>query len=330
MSVPRITIKDVAREAGVSVATVSFVMNDKGNLPEATRLRVREVCDRLGYKTNRRAANLRTGKSRTIGFIIPELRNEGWVTQWYELIGQAILGVSQAASARGYAVVIVPPNSPDLMLEFGLDAVALNDSQIDDPDITRAHSLGIPIVTQDRPHDSRISVHLDTGYAAMTTAALEALRERGARHVALLTEPGGATSNTTQVAAFLTWCETHGYTPTVVRGAHDRSDLVDRVNEILGSGADALYSFYGEGEAIVAQLREQGYDVPHDFQVIALRAAPAGVQHKDELSTTTYHPELYTGMAIGTTLDVVEGKLEAPQTVHVPWRLELAETTRNV
>ena len=83
MAIKKITIRDVAREAGVSVTLVSFVMNAKvgkdGRLDcpvnPKTAARVLEVAKRLGYRKNNAAASLRSGRSRTIALIIPDIAN---------------------------------------------------------------------------------------------------------------------------------------------------------------------------------------------------------------------------------------------------------------
>jgi transcriptional regulator with XRE-family HTH domain len=68
----RISIKDVAREADVSVTTVSHALNDKGRLNPDTRQRVRDVAERLGYKPNPAARSLVSGKTGLIA-VIPSL-----------------------------------------------------------------------------------------------------------------------------------------------------------------------------------------------------------------------------------------------------------------
>src|SRR6266704_1357260 len=71
-----VTIKDVARAAGVSVATVSRVHNDSGLVTEATRRRVRAVATRLRYSPNAAARSLSTNKTATIGVLLPDLYGE--------------------------------------------------------------------------------------------------------------------------------------------------------------------------------------------------------------------------------------------------------------
>jgi LacI family transcriptional regulator len=70
-----VTVKDIATAVGVSVATVSNVLNDRPNVGETTRRKVVEVARRLGYRPNRAAQSMRTGRTRAIGLVLPDLTN---------------------------------------------------------------------------------------------------------------------------------------------------------------------------------------------------------------------------------------------------------------
>ncbi|MFD9732769.1 LacI family DNA-binding transcriptional regulator, partial [Micrococcus luteus] len=69
----RVTIADVAREAGVSKTTVSRVINTKGEVDRVTAARVREVIAQLGYVPSSGAVGLARGSSRTVGMLVPSL-----------------------------------------------------------------------------------------------------------------------------------------------------------------------------------------------------------------------------------------------------------------
>jgi len=71
----RVTLKDVAKVAGVSIKTVSRVVNNQGEISEATKQRVLDAINQLGYKPNQLARSLITGKTQTIGIIIPDIRS---------------------------------------------------------------------------------------------------------------------------------------------------------------------------------------------------------------------------------------------------------------
>ena len=93
------TIRDVAREAKVSIASVSYALNGGGTIGEEVRVRVREVASRLGYRPNRSAQAVRTGRSMTLGLVLPDLRNP-----YFPELAQS---VERAARNVGYTVVLI-------------------------------------------------------------------------------------------------------------------------------------------------------------------------------------------------------------------------------
>ena len=99
------TLKDVAREAGVSIAAVSYSLNGGGTIGEEVRARVREVAERIGYRPNRSAQAIRTGRTTTLGLIVPDLTNP-----YYPALAQA---VERAARQAGYTVILIDTSGSD-------------------------------------------------------------------------------------------------------------------------------------------------------------------------------------------------------------------------
>jgi LacI family transcriptional regulator len=106
----RPTQTDVARQAGVSRATVSYVLSGQANgrvpISQETRRRVLEAASQLGYEPDARAQSLRSGATKTIGLLIPDLHNPHF---W-----QIVSGVMDAAHAAGYDLLL---SSSDLKRE---------------------------------------------------------------------------------------------------------------------------------------------------------------------------------------------------------------------
>ena len=92
------TLKDVAREAQVSTATVSRVINGHGNVSEATRERILGVAERLRYVPDSGARSLSTGLTHTIGVLLPDL--------YGEFFSEIIRGIDQAARGRGLHLLL--------------------------------------------------------------------------------------------------------------------------------------------------------------------------------------------------------------------------------
>ncbi len=93
-----ITIKDVAREAGVSVASVSRALNDHGGVTPETQQRIREVASRLRYVPHSAARSLITRRTQTIGALLPDL--------YGEFFSELIRGIDLAARARGLHLLV--------------------------------------------------------------------------------------------------------------------------------------------------------------------------------------------------------------------------------
>lgn len=92
VAAPRPTIKDVAKRAGVSVSTVSYVMNDSGPVADGTRARVLAAVAELGYAPNQSARSLKRGRVASMGLIVPDLRN-----QFFALIAEGVVDAAQAS-----------------------------------------------------------------------------------------------------------------------------------------------------------------------------------------------------------------------------------------
>ena len=98
-----VTIKDVAREAGVSVATVSRVWNESDLVGAETRERVAAVAARLGYSPNGAARSLRTKGTHTIGVLLPDL--------YGEFFSEVTRGIDQSAGRRGFHLLVSSSHS---------------------------------------------------------------------------------------------------------------------------------------------------------------------------------------------------------------------------
>src|SRR5512144_1193078 len=131
----RPTQVDVAKRAGVSRATVSYVLNGQteGRVPisEETQQRVLDAIEELGYEPDARAQALRSGSTKTIGLIIPDIHNPHF---W-----QTADGVEQELRAAGYHLLL---SSADLSPEYGEDIFKeLSRRRIDGLILMSAHIL---------------------------------------------------------------------------------------------------------------------------------------------------------------------------------------------
>jgi len=145
-----VTIKEVARRAGVSVATVSRVYNHSHRVREETRVRVRHTAQRLGYSPHGAARSLVTNRTHTIGVLLPDL--------YGEFFSELIRGIDQTAQARGYHVLLSSARSQVESLEPALrsmrgrvDGLILMTPDLDAAAAGRSLPAGFPVVLLNGP-----------------------------------------------------------------------------------------------------------------------------------------------------------------------------------
>jgi LacI family transcriptional regulator len=178
------TIKDVAKKAGVSVATVSRAINGKGYVHEDTRKQIDEAIRELNYKPNEVARSLYNKKSRLIGLILPDIRNP--------FFPELARGVEDEMQERGFRLII---GNADEKLEKELDYIETfkqNNvigliSATTNEVLSHYENLSFPIVLLDRTSKEHPSVYAN-GLDGGRLAAKE-LVSRGCKRISVLKGP---------------------------------------------------------------------------------------------------------------------------------------------
>lgn len=180
------TLKDVARKAGVSAATVSRVLQDHPRISDRTKAHVRACIDELGYTVNNVARSLKTNRSRTVGFVCPELTNSFFM--------QIAKGVEDELRNAGYSLILC--NSREDAIEEGsrmhllmaqcVDGIILIPATRSARHLQAVRETGIPIVAVDRVLDDWQTDAVLVDNAGGSRAATEALLQRGHRRIAYL------------------------------------------------------------------------------------------------------------------------------------------------
>ena len=148
-------LKEVAFDAGVSVAAVSQALNGKGRLAPATRARILEVAERLGYRGNPNASALVLGRSQVLALSMPEINHfpalAGEVRHFLGVLG----GAAGAALELDHALVVAPGgvDSP-AWSRVPFDGAIVVDPVEDEPVLDRAHRAQ-DADRDDRAHDGR-------------------------------------------------------------------------------------------------------------------------------------------------------------------------------
>lgn len=148
----RVTIADVAREAGVSRTTVSHALSGQGKVNAATRAKVKEVAERLNYRPSARARSLRSGKSQTLALLssMPAAVSAG--PSQLGFFTELAMGCARTALLEGYVFVLAPPTeAADPVDLLDIDGAIVLEPTVDDPLAEALRDRGIPYVTIDGP-----------------------------------------------------------------------------------------------------------------------------------------------------------------------------------
>jgi LacI family transcriptional regulator len=152
-----VTMRDVAQQAGVSINTVSRVVNGYGEISDATRLRVLAAIEDLDFRPNVLARSLVSGKSLSVALVIPEITDP--------FFPEVTLGVESIARSRGYSVLLCNTNdSPQQELEYmdilagkQVDGIMICGSRLNEEQLTASASRHrLAVVTSRKPSGAAV------------------------------------------------------------------------------------------------------------------------------------------------------------------------------
>lgn len=326
----RPTIRDVAREAGVSYATVSRVINGRDWVsPEAVRS-VTDAIARTGYTANPHARSLATGKSGSIAFLLTEPQHLLFEDPNFAVL---LRGVAQALSNQGLTLILMIASTPEerertvTYLGGGhVDGVLLVSPHSGDPLLGQLVRAEIPIVACGQVlgfEDSISSVSADDWMGGRS--AVEHLLAAGCRRIATITGPQDQFGGVFRLRGYSDALTAAGITvdPAYLAhgdwsresGAAAMRELLARVPDVDGvfAASDAMAA------AALPVLREAGRDVPNDVRVVGFDDSVLAVTTEPMLTTVRNPMERISEEMVRLLTDVIGGR--TPVSITVPTSL---------
>lgn len=270
----RTSIRDVAREAGVSPATVSRFLNGRWTSMSAeTRERIAEVVERTGYRPSSVARSLRLETSHTLGVVMADVRNP--------YSGEVLQELCDQAESAGYTLMCsFSENDPtreaeavERLVDARVDGLVVNTTGSNDELIAKT-AARVPTCLLDRaisgPDGSTCAVDLVTSdNARLVENLLDLLARRGARRAALLTEPvSTSATRRARADAFAEGLSRHGMGGSVEglgEGGEGIEEVLVRLARGRGEGPLAIVAVNGLVFLRLAEaIRGSGLAVGHD------------------------------------------------------------------
>ncbi|MFD0671857.1 catabolite control protein A [Cohnella sp. GCM10027633] len=272
-----VTIYDVAREAGVSMATVSRVVNNNPNVKPQTRKKVYEAIERLGYRPNAVARGLASKKTTTVGVVIPDIANA--------IFAEVARGIEDIANMYHYNIILCNADKRkdkeirviNTLLEKQVDGLLFMGGAVTDDHVQAFKTSNVPIVLCATTDEKGVIPSVDIDHEAAAFDAVNRLIAEGHRSIAMI-------SGTLQDPAN-GYARYQGYKRALDQaGIAYREDYVRVGNYRYESGIDATQYFLGLSDrptAIFAAtdemaigaihcIQDSGLSVPEDVSVISV------------------------------------------------------------
>jgi DNA-binding LacI/PurR family transcriptional regulator len=267
-------IKDVAREAGVSTATVSHVVNGTKYVTDDTRKRVLDAIDRCEYHPNAHARSLASGRSNMLGLLISDISNP--------FFPEVVKAIEAAAFERGYNVILLNTNyDPERAAEYvrrlselKMAGVALMTSELDSElfhEITR-RQVSVVFDSHDLASDRMSNICVD--YAAGIEEAVRHLVSLGHRRIAHIAGASRIPSGILRRDAFLDFMKRHlpgEPTPAVYEGDFRLDGGRRAASEILAAPEMPTAIIAANDMMALGAMREfrkAGLKIPEDISVV--------------------------------------------------------------
>ncbi|MBK1783565.1 LacI family DNA-binding transcriptional regulator [Prauserella cavernicola] len=280
-------IRDIAAEAGVSVATASRALTGKGRVSAATVERVRAIAQRHRFQPNEIARSLSSGRSHSLGLLVPDITNP--------FFPELMAGAESAAKARGQTILLTAALGADSAREDlsvlrarGVDGFIVVGNPFDSAEQLREAAGSRPLVVVDRSESVTDLSTVVTDHVEGAALAVRHLIELGHTRIAHISGPPGLDVTDLRVAGYERELRAAGLEPRVVDGDFTVESGAAAVRALLdGPAAPSAITTANDLAAIGAMnaVLARGGSVPGDLSIVG---------YDDIVLAALVHPGLTT------------------------------------
>lgn len=333
----RATIDDVAERAGVSIATVSRVLNKTAPVAEETSIRVWNAITELNYAPHAAARGLASRRTNTLGLVLREISGE--------FFQPMLRGIEAEARESGFDLLIHCTHrsvqSPDVQQHYALsehnsDGLLIFTDSLNETEIVRLHRMRFPLVLLHRSSPPGLDIPCVTfenkaGTRKMIDYLIE---ERGYRRIAFLSGPEGAEDSYWREMGYRESLAIHGIpfdASLLAKGGFDEHEAHAAVTNLLARNVQIDAVFSGDDDSaigVLAALREFGLRVPDDVAVAGFDDIPLA-KHLTPPLTTVRAPIEVAGREAVRQLASLIRTGEAERLILLPTELVIRRSCGN-
>lgn len=319
------TIEDVAREAGVSISTVSYALSGKRAISVATRERVQAAADELGYLPHASARMLAANRSQIIAVTAPLHPDTDHTAHM-----QFALEVTKSARERDYdTLLLVHDDAGEGMKRSAAtslaDGVIVLDVDAHDERADLARKLKVPTVFIGIPDDTSDLVCVDLDFEAAAAMSIDKLLAAGRKNIGLISHPAQTLARESNFPlrfrhGFEAHAEQLGIDIAVAEPVNHRAheaiaQLLERKPDldaiVLNTNADVAAS-------LTASLAGLGRSIPHDIAVIAAGVTFSTLRFPVPFDTIPLDAHASCSTAVDMLVRLVENRESLPETTLIP------------
>jgi LacI family transcriptional regulator len=323
-------MRDVARAAGVSTATVSQVLNGSRPVADGTRQRIEEVIAELNYRPNTFARALKTMRSQLVGVVLPDLSNPFYPT--------LVRGVQDRLGLSGYHALVVNTDAKRAqerelvaqLVDRQVDGLVLITFMLSTADYAALADKGVPFVVVGRTEGFD---HVHTSDYAASFEMTAYLLDKGYGTVAHLAGPTGdggpATPRLAGYRAAMRERGLRGLSSPVVHGEFTVAGGTKAMAELLESGARPRAVFCANdlmALGAIEAVRARGLRVPDDVAVAGFDDIDAASLVRPTLTTVSHFAAELGAKAVDLLLDRMRGGDGPPADVVIDFELRKRES----
>lgn len=332
-----VSMKDIAKRCGVSVATVSKALNGLPDIGEETRSRVIAVATEMGYMTNSVARALKTHRTYNLGVLFVDERRSGLAHEYFSAMLESF---KVEAEAHGYDITFISHNvggRPTSYLQHclyrGVDGVVIACVDFNDPQVRELVQSRIPLVTIDRIFDNRIAVLSDN--VSGVSALVRYVHSLGHRKIAFLHGERTAVTNNRLIGFYRT-CEELGievpeeYVMECVY--HDPDRCAEATRQLLALPEKPTCILFPDDFSYIGGmnvLKDTGLRVPEDISVVGYD----GIHMAQMMRLTTYSQNAAAlgRIAAEQLIGLIEGAdITVPNQIQVDGQLIIGNTVKDI
>ncbi|MFD2446427.1 catabolite control protein A [Bacillus sp. CGMCC 1.16607] len=330
-----VTIYDVAREANVSMATVSRVVNGNPNVKPATRKKVVDVIERLGYRPNAVARGLASKKTTTVGVIIPDISSI--------FFAELARGIEDIATMYKYNIILSNSdqnNDKELrllntMLGKQVDGIVFMGGNITAEHVEEFEKSPVPIVLAGSIEESGKIPSVNIDYQQATFDSVSEFIAKGHKEIAFVTGPLHEPINRDKkLQGYKLALEQGGipYRPElVVEGDYTYDSGMEAFDKLLEDQEKPTAIFVGTDEmalGVIHGAEDKGFKIPNDFEVISSDNTRLALMVRPQL-TTVVQPLYDIGAVAMRLLTKLMNKEKVDNHIVVlPHRIEYRGSTK--